>query len=259
MKRTQWWQTAVIYQIYPRSFQDSDGDGVGDLAGITSRLGYLSELGVDAIWISPIFPSPMKDFGYDISDYMAIDPLFGTMRDFDNLLQSAHLQGLKVLLDFVPIIRRTCIPGLSPAGRPEPIRREIGTFGATGADGGPPNNWLSEFGGRAWEFDEASGQYYYHAFLSSQPDLNWRHPEVVSAMHDVLRFWLAKGVDGFRVDVIWHLIKDATFRNNAGNPDYREGKPPHQRIMPLYTTDLPEVHEIIAAMRRVVDELAIGC
>ena len=255
MTRTQWWQTAVIYQIYPRSFQDSDGDGVGDLAGITSRLGYLAELGVDAIWISPIFQSPMKDFGYDISDYVAIDPLFGTMRDFDGLLHSAHLHGLKVLLDFVPNHSSDLHPWFiaSRSSRTDP-KRDWYIWREPAPDGGPPNNWLSEFGGSAWEFDEASGQYYYHAFLSSQPDLNWRHPEVVSAMHDVLRFWLAKGVDGFRVDVIWHLIKDATFRNNPGNPDYREGKPPHQRIMPLYTTDLPEVHEIIAAMRRVVDE-----
>jgi alpha-glucosidase len=255
MKPTRWWQTAVIYQIYPRSFQDSDGDGVGDLAGITSRLGYVADLGVDAIWISPIFQSPMKDFGYDISDYRAIEPLFGTMADFDKLLQAAHSHGLKVLLDFVP--NHTSdqhawfLESKSSSTNP---KRDWYLWRDPAPGGGPPNNWLSEFGGSAWEFDEKSGQFYYHAFLAAQPDLNWRNPEVVAAMHDVLRFWLGKGVDGFRVDVIWHLIKDAAFRDNPPNPDYRPGRPPHQKVVPLYTTDLPEVHEVIAGIRRVVDE-----
>ena len=255
MKRTHWWQTAVIYQIYPRSFQDSNGDGVGDLAGITSRLGYLSELGVDAIWISPIFQSPMKDFGYDISDYRAIDPLFGAMEDFETLLEAAHSQGLKVLLDFVPNHSSDQHPWFiaSRSSRTNP-KRDWYIWRDPAPDGGPPNNWLSEFGGNAWEFDDKTGQYYYHAFLSSQPDLNWRNREVVDAMHDILRFWLAKGVDGFRVDVIWHLIKDSAFRDNPTNPDYRPGRPPHQKLVPLYTTDLPEVHDVIAGMRRVVDE-----
>jgi alpha-glucosidase len=255
MKPTQWWQTAVIYQIYPRSFQDSNGDGVGDLAGITSRLGYVTDLGVDAIWISPIFQSPMKDFGYDISDYTAIEPLFGTMADFDELLQAAHSHGLKVLLDFVPnhTSDQHAWFVASRSSKTNP-KRDWYIWRDPAPGGGPPNNWLSEFGGSAWEFDEKSGQYYYHAFLAAQPDLNWRNAEVVTAMHDVLRFWLAKGVDGFRVDVIWHLIKDAAFRDNPPNPDYRPGKPPNQRVVPLYSTDLPEVHLVIAGIRRVVDE-----
>ena len=255
MKPKQWWQTAVIYQIYPRSFQDSNGDGVGDLAGITSRLGYVTDLGVDAIWISPIFQSPMKDFGYDISDYTAIEPLFGTMADFDELLQAAHSHGLKVLLDFVPnhTSDQHAWFVASRSSKTNP-KRDWYIWRDPAPGGGPPNNWLSEFGGSAWEFDEKSGQYYYHAFLAAQPDLNWRNAEVVTAMHDVLRFWLAKGVDGFRVDVIWHLIKDAAFRDNPPNPDYRPGRPPNQRVVPLYTTDLPEVHEVIAGIRRVVDE-----
>lgn len=250
-----WWQTAIIYQIYPRSFQDSNGDGVGDLRGITTRLSYLAELGVGAVWISPIFRSPMKDFGYDIADYTAVDPLFGSMADFDQLLQTAHSLGLKVLLDFVPNHSSDQHPWFieSRSSRTNP-KRDWYLWRDPAPGGGPPNNWLSEFGGSAWEYDAPSGQYYYHAFLASQPDLNWRNPDVVRAMHDVLRFWMRKGVDGFRVDVIWHLIKDAEFRDNPPNPDYQPGKPPHQAVVPLYTTDLPEVHGVISALRRVVDE-----
>ncbi len=252
-----WWKSAVIYQIYPRSFQDSDGDGVGDLPGIIRRLPYLSELGVDAVWVSPIFPSPMKDFGYDISDYTAIDPLFGTMADFDALLDAAHRRGLKLILDFVPNHTSDQHPWFveSCAARASAKRDwYIWRDGAPG--GGPPNNWLSEFGGSAWTLHEASGQYYYHAFLPEQPDLNWRNPHVVAAMHDVMRFWLRRGVDGFRVDVIWHLIKDDQFRDNPVNPAYRPGAPPHQRLLPLYTTDLPAVQEVVSGLRRVTDEFS---
>src|SRR6195952_1039712 len=233
MSQNHWWQTAVIYQIYPRSFQDSDGDGVGDLRGITTRLSYLADLGVDAVWISPIFRSPMKDFGYDIADYTAIDPMFGTMADFDQLLQTAHSLGLKVLLDFVPNHSSDQHPWFieSRSSRTNP-KRDWYLWRDPAPGGGLPNNWLSEFGGSAWEYDAPSGQYYYHAFLASQPDLNWRNPDVVRAMHDVLRFWMRKGVDGFRVDVIWHLIKDAQFRDNPSNPDYQPGKPPHQAVVP---------------------------
>ncbi len=255
MAKLPWWQTAIIYQIYPRSFSDSNGDGVGDLSGITSRLDYLPELGVDAIWISPIFKSPMKDFGYDIADYQAIEPLFGSMADFDDLLASAHARGLRVILDFVPNHTSDQHPWFlaSRSSKTDP-KRDWYLWRDPAPDGGPPNNWLSEFGGSAWQFDEHTGQYYYHAFLAAQPDLNWRNPAVVEAMHDVLRFWLRKGVDGFRVDVIWLLIKDAEFRDNPPNPDYGPGKPPHQKLIPLYTTDMPEVHQVIAGMRRVVDE-----
>jgi len=250
-----WWQTGVIYQIYPRSFQDSNGDGVGDLRGIIRRLAYLAGLGVDAIWISPIFVSPMADFGYDIADYTDIDPLFGTLEDFDDLLAAAHQLGLKVILDFVPNHTSDRHPWFleSRSSRDNP-KRDWYIWRDPAPDGGPPNNWLSEFGGGAWEYDAATGQYYYHAFLAAQPDLNWRNPAVRAAMHDVLRFWLRRGVDGFRVDVIWHLIKDDEFRDNPPNPEFRPGDPPHHAIVPLYTADRPEVHDVIAGMRRVVNE-----
>ncbi len=250
-----WWKSAVLYQIYPRSFQDSDGDGIGDLRGTMERLPYLTELGVDALWLSPIFVSPMTDFGYDISDYTAIDPLFGSMADFDALLHEAHVRGLKVLLDFVPNHTSDRHPWFveSRSSRTSAKRDwYIWRDGAPG--GGPPNNWLSEFGGSAWQYDQITGQYYYHAFLAAQPDLNWRNPAVRAAMHDVLRFWLARGVDGFRVDVIWHLVKDEAFRDNPPNPNFRAGDPPHRRQLPRYSADRPEVHDVIRELRGVVDE-----
>jgi alpha-glucosidase len=199
---TSWWRTAVIYQIYPRSFQDWDGDGIGDLRGIIRRLDYLVELGVDAIWLSPIFPSPMADFGYDISNYTDIDPMFGSLEDFDALLAAAHDKGLKLLLDLVPNHTSDRHPWFkeSRSSRDAP-KREWYIWRDPGANGGPPNNWLSEFGGSAWQFDEATAQYYYHAFLAAQPDLNWRNPQVRAAIYDVMRFWLGRRVDGFRVDV----------------------------------------------------------
>jgi alpha-glucosidase len=250
-----WWRHGIFYQIYPRSFQDSNADGVGDIRGIIDRLPYLRELGVDAVWLSPIFPSPMADFGYDISDYTGIDPLFGTMADFDALVAAAHENGLKLILDLVPNHTSDRHPWFieSRSSRDDP-KRDWYIWREPSADGGPPNNWLSEFGGGAWTYDGATEQYYYHAFLAQQPDLNWRNPEVRQAIHDVMRFWLQKGVDGFRVDVIWHLIKDAEFRDNPPNPYFREGRPPHETILTRYSTDQPEVHEVVAQMRRVIDE-----
>lgn len=249
-----WWQNGVIYQVYPRSFQDSDGDGVGDLAGIRRRLPHLVELGVDAVWISPIFPSPMADFGYDVADYTGIEPLFGTLEDFDALVAEAKGLGLKVLLDLVPNHTSIAHPWFQDArsGR-ESAKRDWYIWRDPAPDGGPPNNWRSEFGGSAWAYDEASQQYYYHAFLPEQPDLNWRNPEVAAAIHEAMRFWLRRGVDGFRVDVIWHLLKDPQFRDNPPNPDWREGMNPYFQILPVHTTDLAEVHEVIAGLRRVVD------
>lgn len=250
-----WWRHGIFYQVYPRSFGDSDGDGVGDLKGIIARLPYLKSLGVDAIWLSPIFPSPMADFGYDISDYTGIDPLFGGMEDFNALVSAAHENGLKLILDLVPNHTSDQHPWFAEArsSRDNP-KRDWYIWRDPAPDGGAPNNWLSEFGGSAWQYDAATGQYYYHAFLAAQPDLNWRHPAVRQAIYDVMRFWLAKGVDGFRVDVIWHLIKDQTFRDNPPNPHYRDGRPPHERILTRYSTDQPEVHEVVAEMRRVTDE-----
>lgn len=250
-----WWQRGIFYQVYPRSFQDTNADGVGDLNGVRQRLPYLAELGIDAIWLSPIFPSPMADFGYDICDYKGIDPLFGTMADFDALIAEVHERGLKLILDLVPNHTSDQHPWFveSRSSRDNP-KRDWYLWRDPKPDGGPPNNWLSEFGGSAWQYDAATAQYYYHAFLREQPDLNWRNPAVRRAIHDVMRFWLRRGVDGFRVDVIWHLIKDQQFRDNPPNPGYREGQPPHHRLLPLYTTDQNEVHDVIAEMRRVIDE-----
>lgn len=249
MQKLTWWQHGIIYEIYPRSFQDSNGDGVGDLDGILQRLDYLVWLGVDAIWISPIYPSPMADFGYDVADYCGIDPLFGTMEDFDRLLAEVHRRGLKMILDFVPNHTSDQHPWFleSRSSRENPKRdwylwRD------------EPNNWLSNFGGSGWEWDEITRQYYYHSFLKQQPDLNWRNPAVQAAMFDVLRFWLQRGVDGFRVDVMWLMIKDDQFRDNPPNPGYRPGQPSSHRLLPLYNSNRPEIHDLVARMRAVVDE-----
>jgi len=257
MQTARWWQTGVIYQIYPRSFQDTNGDGVGDLPGILHRLPYLVELGVDAIWISPIFTSPMADFGYDIANYTDIDPLFGTLADFDALLEAAHQHGIKVILDLVPNHTSDQHAWFvdSRSSRTSE-KRDWYIWHDPSSGGGPPNNWLSQFGGSAWTYDETTGQYFYHAFLPQQPDLNWRNPRVRAAIYDVMRFWLRRGVDGFRVDVIWHLIKDDAFRDNPPNSAFRPDEPPHHALVPLYTTDRPEVHAIISEMRRVIDEFA---
>lgn len=260
---TEWWKTGIVYQIYPRSFQDGNDDGIGDLAGIRRRLDHLVDLGVDALWLSPIFVSPMKDFGYDIADYRAIDPGYGTMEDFEGLLADAHAKGLKVILDLVPnhTSDKHAWFEESRSSR-DSEKRDWYLWRDPGAHGGPPNNWTSAFGGSAWALDEATGQYYYHAFLDSQPDLNWRNPFVREAIADVMRFWLDKGVDGFRIDVLWHLLKDEQFRDNPENPRWKEGDAPTDRLLPLYTTDLPEMEEIIRDLRRVVagyeDRVLIG-
>lgn len=255
---SRWWQTGIIYQIYPRSFQDESGDGVGDLNGIRRRLPYLAELGVDAVWLSPIFPSPMADFGYDVSDYTGIDPAFGTLDEFDALLEAAHRHGLKLLLDLVPNHTSDRHPWFveSRTSRENP-KRDWYIWRDPAPGGGPPNNWLSEFGGGAWQYDEQTKQYYCHTFLAAQPDLNWRNPDVRRAIHDVMRFWLKRDVDGFRVDVIWHLIKDDQFRDNPPDPGYAAGQQkPKRSLIPLYTADRPEVHDVIREMRRVVDEFS---
>ena len=249
-----WWQNGVIYQIYPRSFQDTNGDGIGDLRGVEHRLDYLVSLGVDAIWISPIYPSPMVDFGYDVTDYCDVDPRFGTLADFDDVLMQAHRRGLKVLLDFVPNHTSDQHPWFveSRASR-QNQRRDWYIWRDAAADGGPPNNWISDFGGPAWEWDETTGQYYYHAFLKEQPDLNWRHPAVRAAMYDVMRFWFDRGVDGFRIDVLWHMVKAADFPNNPPNPAYRPEMGEMHRLLQLHSTDQPEVHRIAAEMRDIAD------
>lgn len=255
-----WWKHGVFYQIYPRSFQDSDGDGVGDLQGIIDRLDYLVELGVDAIWISPIFASPMADFGYDVADYRAIHPLFGDMATFDRLLNAAHDRGLRVVLDYVPNHTSDEHPWFieSRSSRDNP-KRDWYIWRDARPDGSPPNNWESFFGGSAWEWDELTQQYYLHLFLSKQPDLNWRNPEVVAAMHDVLRFWLDKGVDGFRMDVVTFLMKHPDMPDNpmvTGQDMFGEnaGDRPFQQH--VYDINQPEVHERLREFRRIFDAYA---
>jgi alpha-glucosidase len=255
LARDAWWQSGVIYQIYPRSFRDANGDGVGDLSGIIEKLDYCAKLGVDALWLSPIFPSPMADFGYDVADYIGIAPMFGTLADFDHLLAQTTRRGMKLILDYVPNHTSNQHPWftVSSSSR-DSAKRGWYLWRDPAPDGGPPNNWLSNFGGSAWEWHAATGQYYYHSFLKEQPDLNWRNPEVVAAMHDVLRFWFAKGVAGFRIDVLWMLIKDDLWRDNPANPGYQVGMPLFQSQLPLYTTDRPEVEYIVAGLRKVADE-----
>ena len=249
-----WWQTGVIYQIYPRSYQDSNNDGIGDLNGIIQRLDYLKNtLSMDTIWLSPIYPSPMHDFGYDVADYCDINPMFGTMADFDRLLEETHKRELKLILDLVPNHTSDEHPWFleSRSSRDNP-KRDWYLWRDPGPDGGVPNNWLSHFGGPAWTFDKKTGQYYLHQFVKQQPDLNYRNPQVVAALMNTMRFWLDKGVDGFRVDVIGLMMKDPGFRdeplranwNGAGN----FGKLDH-----IYTANLPEVHDLIHQMRQVLD------
>lgn len=250
-----WWQKGIIYQVYPRSYQDSNGDGVGDIQGVIKRLNHLQWMGVTAVWLSPIYPSPMKDFGYDISDYEGIHPLFGTMNDFDELLNEVHKRNMKLILDLVPNHTSDQHPWFleSRSSKDNP-KRDWYLWLDAREDGSEPNNWLSVFGGSAWEWDEKTKQYYYHAFLKEQPDLNWRNAEVRKAMMNVMRFWLDKGVDGFRVDVMWHMIKDAQFRNNPPNPNYEPHMSTYEKLLPVYSTDQPEVHDIVQEMRSVLNE-----
>ncbi|MBD0334461.1 MAG: DUF3459 domain-containing protein [Cyanobacteria bacterium Co-bin13] len=250
-----WWQTGIIYQIYPRSFMDSNGDGIGDLTGILKNLDYLQWLGVDAIWISPIYPSPMADFGYDISDHTAVNSIFGTLEDFDQLLDQAHARNIKVILDFVPNHTSEEHPWFvqSRSSRDNP-KRSWYIWADPAADGGPPNNWVSNFGGPAWTFDQQTGQYYYHAYLPEQPDVNWRNPEVEAAMMGVMRFWLERGVDGFRVDALRQIFKDDQLRDNPINPDYELEQGPYKKLLPLHTTDLPEALAAVERMRQTLDD-----
>jgi alpha-glucosidase len=249
-----WWQTGVIYQIYPRSFLDSNGDGVGDLPGITSKLDYLSWLGVDAIWLSPIYPSPMADFGYDISNYTDVHPLFGTLEDLDILLHGAHQRDLKIILDFVPNHTSDEHPWFQQARSSRTNGyRDWYIWHDPAPDGRPPNNWMSNFGGSAWQFDEHTGQYYLHVFDKKQPDLNWRNPRVRQAMYEVMRFWLDRGIDGFRIDALHALLEDEQFRDNPLNPEWRPGDPPHTRYLAHYTEDQPGLHEIIQEMRAITE------
>ncbi|HTZ57273.1 MAG TPA: alpha-amylase family glycosyl hydrolase [Acidobacteriaceae bacterium] len=247
-----WWQYGILYEVYPRSFQDANGDGIGDLQGILRRLDYLAGLGIKGIWIAPFYPSPMADFGYDISDYCNIDPIFGTLDDFDRLLKAIHDRGLKLILDFVPNHTSDQHPWFqeSRSSLTNP-KRDWYLWHDPAPDGGPPNNWLSNFGGSAWTKD--GSQYYCHSFLKQQPDVNWRNPGLRAAMFDVLRFWLDRGVDGFRVDVMWMMIKDDQFRDNPVNPATFSDSPDSVRLLPVYNQNRPEVHAIVAEMRAILD------
>ncbi len=254
-----WWQRGAVYQIYPRSFMDSNADGVGDLKGIAAKLDYLAWLGVDAIWLSPIFPSPMADFGYDVSNYTGIEPVFGTLADFDDLLEETHRRGLKLLLDLVPNhtsdehewFRQSRLSRDNP-------RRDWYIWRDPTPGGGPPNNWESNFGGPAWEWDAPTGQYYLHLFHTKQPDLNWRNPQVRQAIYGAMRFWLDRGVDGFRIDVLNMLIKDEQLRDNPFNADWQPGDPPWMRQHKLYSDDQPEMQEIVQEMRQLVEQYGAG-
>ena len=254
----EWWRHAVIYEIYPRSFQDSNGDGVGDIKGITSRLDYLHDLGIDAIWITPMYPSPGIDYGYDISDYTAIDPLYGSMEDFDNLVAEAKKRDIRVIMDFV--INHTSDQHKwfleSRSSRDNPKRDwyiwRDGKGETASSNGEPPNNWQSWFGHSAWKWDEKTRQYYYHYFYTEQPDLNWRNPEVHKAMDGVLDFWMQRGVAGFRIDAVSRLYEDP----NLHDDPYLPGRNAYgdRNIQHKYTDDLPEVHDVLKEVRKVVDK-----
>lgn len=250
-----WWQRGVVYQVWVRSFYDTDGNGNGDLNGVTAKLDYLQWLGIEVIWLSPIYPSPLVESGYDISDYTGVHELFGTLEDFDRLLGEAHARGMKVILDFVPSHTSDAHPWFveSRSSRDSP-KRDWYLWHDQKEDGSPPTNWVGCFGGSAWTYDKETKQYYYHAFLPQQPDLNWRNSEVREAVYDAMRFWLGRGVDGFRVDAVWHMIKDDQLRDNPPNPDYTPDLPPDNVVLGEYTRDRPEMAQLVAEMRRVVDD-----
>ncbi|GIW12713.1 MAG: oligo-1,6-glucosidase [Tepidiforma sp.] len=256
----EWWREAVAYQIYPRSFQDSNGDGIGDLEGIIQRLDYLNDgtrrsLGVDAVWLSPTFPSPMADFGYDVADYCDVHPDFGTLETMDRLIAECHRRGIRVLLDWVPNHTSDRHPWFieSRSSRSNP-KRDWYIWRDPKPDGSPPNNWRSVFGGPAWTFDETTGQYYLHSFLKEQPDLNWRNPEVEQAMFDTLRFWFKRGVDGFRIDVIGRILKHPDLPDNPPNPEWQPGERERFSQIWVYNHNFPDVFEAVKRIRRVFDE-----
>ncbi len=265
MQEKLWWQTGVVYQIYPRSYADTNASGIGDLPGITAKLDYLgSTLGVDAIWLSPFYPSPMADFGYDVADYCDVDPIFGTLADFDELLAQAHQRGIRVIIDWVPNHTSDQHPWFieSRASRENSKRDWYVWKDPKFDDNGnrlPPNNWCSLFGGIAWEWDETTGQYYLHSFVKEQPDLNWRNPEVQQAMYETLRFWLERGVDGFRVDVAHFIMKDPAYRDNPraelqGNAMHRSHGDAYDSQEHIHDHGHPDSHPIYREVRRILDE-----
>ena len=258
-----WWQKAVIYQIYPRSFQDTTGNGIGDLPGIIQRLPYLGEtLGIDAIWLSPFYPSPMEDFGYDVENYIDVDPIFGTLADFDELIVEAHQRGIRIIIDLVP--NHTSDQHewfLESRSSRNNHKRDWYVWADPKPDGSPPNNWLSVFGGPAWEWDNDTQQYYLHSFLKEQPDLNWRNPAVKQAIFNVVRFWLIRGVDGFRIDVAHYILKDPALKDNPLNP--HGGKSIHKSLgeydSQIHINDKghPDVHKVYKEFRTLLDEYSL--
>jgi alpha-glucosidase len=241
-----WWQDAVVYQVYPRSFQDSDGDGIGDLPGIASRLDHIASLGADAVWISPVYPSPMADFGYDVADFTGVDPAYGNLADLDALIAAAHERDLRFLMDLVP-----CHTSIEhPWFREHPDR-----YVWSPVDG-PPNNWVSSFGGPAWSRDPRTGGWYLHSFYPEQPDLDWRNPDTVEAMQDVIRFWLDRGVDGFRVDAIDRLLKDPQLRDDplATEPYALPLDEEHGRLRHDHSRNAPDIGTALAAIREAAGD-----
>lgn len=282
-----WWQHGVIYQIYPRSFKDSNGDGIGDLQGIIDQLDYLNWLGVDAMWISPFYPSPMADFGYDVSNYCDVDPIFGNLTTFDALVEQAHRRNLKVIIDFVPNHSSDQHPWFlqSRQSRSNP-KRDWYMWADPKPDGSPPNNWLSILGGSSakpgtiwkaeaeedvppppvpagssWTWDAATRQYYLHSFLRQQPDLNWRNPAVQTAMFDILRFWLERGADGFRIDVANFIMKDPHLRDNPPNPDralIHKARGDYDSQLHVYDRAHPDVHGVLRQLRELLESYSDG-
>jgi alpha-glucosidase len=253
VRELRWWQKGVIYQLVVPSFLDSDGDGLGDLTGIVARLDYLQWLGVDSVWLSPCYRSPFRDLGYDVTDYCDIDPRFGSLETFDRLLEEAHRRDIRVILDWAanhtsaqhPWFRESRSDVQNP-------RRDWYLWRDPRSDGSPPNNWVSVFGGSAWQWDAATSQYYLHTFLDSQPDLNWREPGVREAMRSAMRFWLDRGVDGFRLDAAALLLKDPEFRDNPPNPDFRPGDLPDSALKPAHTRNQPGLHDLLCELRSVL-------
>lgn len=243
--KKKWWHDAIFYEIYIRSFADSNGDGIGDINGIISKLDYLKDLGVDAIWITPFYPSPMFDCGYDISDYKSIAPEYGTLEDFDRLIKEAHDRGIKVVLDMVLNHTSDQHYWFQEAKKSKDSKYRNYYIWAEGKEGKAPNNWYSIFGGSSWEYNEATGDYYYHAFFPQQPDLNWRNEELKKEMFDVIRFWLDRGVDGFRLDAINFLLEDAQLRDNPGEGQEQEH---------IYDRDQDDTHDVLKELRAVLDE-----
>jgi alpha-glucosidase len=249
-----WPLSSIVYHIYVRSFNDSNNDGIGDLPGLIQKVEYLRELGITAVWLSPIYPSPQADFGYDVSNYKDIDPIFGTLEDFNELVTQLHKNNIKLMMDFVPNHTSSKHPWFveSRSNKSNP-KRDWYIWHDPKPDGSPPNNWLSNFGGAGWTLDPTTNQYYLHSFDKEQPDLNWRNPEVVKEMLDSLRFWLDRGVDGFRVDAVYHLFKDKQFRDEPPNPNFLEGRHGiYDSLLHVNTFALPET---LSMIKRFIDIL----